>query len=137
MMAAYRSSRSGWWRMEFCASTSDLFAVDCQFDCQTPVLIDSQATAIHLYRIAQEGVGNAIKHGHPTRIMVQLEEMEKGTQLVISDDGSGLSAHACSKDGMGLRIIADRAKMIGGHFRVDRGRLGGAELTCLIPSAVA
>jgi hypothetical protein len=34
---------------------------------------------------------------------------------------------------MGLRIIADRAKMIGGRFRVDRGRFGGAELSCLIP----
>jgi len=118
---------------EFCATTSDLFAVDCHFDCQTPVLIEPPSTAIHLYRIAQEGVGNAIKHGHPSRIVVQLEEIEEGTQLVISDNGLGLEGSVPSKSGMGLRIIADRAKMIGGRFRVDRGRFGGAELTCLIP----
>jgi len=122
---------------EFCFSTSELFAVDCHFDCQMPVLIESPSTAIHLYRIAQEGVGNAIKHGHPTRILVQLEEIEEGTQLVISDNGLGLKYSAPSKDGMGLRIIADRAKMIGGRFRVDRGRFGGAELTCLIPQGSA
>jgi signal transduction histidine kinase len=109
---------------EFCVSTSELF--------------ESQSTAIHLYRIAQEGVGNAIKHGRPTRIVVQLEEIEEGTQLMISDNGSGLPASAppgnsIGGNGMGLRIIADRAKMIGGHFRVDRGRFGGAELSCLIP----
>ena len=118
---------------EFCANTSDLFAVDCQFDCQTPVLIDSQSTAIHLYRIAQEGVGNAIKHGKPSLIVVKLEEVEEGTQLVISDNGSGLPDSGPSKSGMGLRIIADRAKMIGGHFQMDRARFGGTELTCLIP----
>jgi signal transduction histidine kinase len=122
---------------EFCVSTSELFAVDCHFDCQMPVLIESQSTAIHLYRIAQEGVGNAIKHGRPTRIIVQLEEIEEGTQLVISDNGSGLPASAPSGNGMGLRIIADRAKMIGGRFRVDRGRFGGAELSCLIPHSQA
>ncbi len=118
---------------EFCATTSELFAVECHFDCQMPVLVDSQSTAIHLYRIAQEGVGNAIKHGHPTRIMVQLEEIEEGTQLVISDNGSGLKDSTPPGTGMGLRIIADRAKMIGGRFRMDNGRFGGAELTCLIP----
>jgi signal transduction histidine kinase len=122
---------------EFCVSTSELFAVDCHFDCQMPVLIESQSTAIHLYRIAQEGVGNAIKHGRPTRIVVQLEEIEEGTQLVISDNGSGLPASPQAKGGMGLRIIADRAKMIGGNFRVDRGRFGGAELSCLIPHCQA
>jgi hypothetical protein len=102
-----------------------------------PVLIESPSTAIHLYRIAQEGVSNAIKHGRPTRIVVQLEEIEEGTQLVISDNGSGLPASAPSGNGMGLRIIADRAKMIGGRFRVDRGRFGGAELSCLIPHSQA
>ncbi len=118
---------------EFCVTTSELFAVDCHFDCQMPVLIESQSTAIHLYRIAQEGVSNAIKHGRPSRIVVQLEEVEEGTQLMISDNGLGMADTGGAKTGMGLRIMADRAKMIGGRFRVEPGRFGGAELTCLIP----
>ena len=118
---------------EFCATTSELFAVDCQFDCQTPVLIESHSTAIHLYRIAQEGVGNAIKHGRPSCIVVKLEEIEEGTRLMISDNGSGLPVRVPDSNGMGLRIIADRAKMIGGRFHMNRARFGGAELTCLIP----
>ena len=118
---------------EFTSTTAELFGVICRFECPMPVLIHSPATATHLYRIAQEAVGNAIKHGQARSITVALEETEEGIRLSISDDGKGLAKGAADGKGMGLRIMADRAKMIGGRFSVQAHRPRGVELSCLIP----
>jgi signal transduction histidine kinase len=122
---------------EFAATTTELFGVTCRFECPTPVLIHSPATATHLYRIAQEAVGNAIKHGQAKSITVTLEENEDGIRLGVSDDGCGLGKGAAGGKGMGLRIMADRAKMIGGRFNVAAHRPRGVELSCLIPQVAA
>jgi signal transduction histidine kinase len=118
---------------EFAATTTQLFGVQCRFECPTPVLIHSPITATHLYRIAQEAVGNAIKHGQAKSITVTLEENEDGLRLGVSDDGRGLDKGQAGAKGMGLRIMADRAKMIGGRFNVASHRSQGVELSCLIP----
>ncbi|HET7084715.1 MAG TPA: sensor histidine kinase [Rhizomicrobium sp.] len=118
----------------FTATTTELFGVACRFECATPVLIHSPATATHLYRIAQEAVGNAVKHGQARHVTVALEENDDGIRLSISDDGRGLAKDAADGKGMGLRIMADRAKMVGGIFSVTH-RFKGVELICLIPQA--
>src|SRR6185437_9049683 len=74
---------------EFAYTTSEMFGVECQFDCQVPILIRVPATATHLYRIAQEGVGNAIKHGKATKIVILLEESESALRLAVLDNGKG------------------------------------------------
>lgn len=119
---------------EFAATTSELFGVQCRFLCHVPVLIRAPMTAIHLYRIAQEAVSNAIKHGRARQVFVLLDETEAGIRLVISDDGSGFSDRP-NNGGMGLRIMADRAKMIGGEFSISRNGDGGMELTCWSPTS--
>jgi signal transduction histidine kinase len=118
---------------DFAATTTELFGVECRFECNSPVLIHSPATATHLYRIAQEAVSNAIKHGHAGRITVALEETEIGVRLSVSDNGNGMTKASPKAGGMGLRIMADRAKMIGGRFAVQAHRPTGVELSCLIP----
>jgi len=117
----------------FAATTTELFGVECRFECNSPVLIHSPATATHLYRIAQEAVSNAIKHGHAGLITVALEETEIGVRLSVSDNGDGMTKASPKAGGMGLRIMADRAKMIGGRFAVQAHRPTGVELSCLIP----
>src|SRR3954470_10345870 len=119
---------------EFADTTSQLFGVQCQFECQVPVLVRLPAAATHLYRIAQEGVGNAIKHGRATKITILLEEGEDDVRLAVLDNGSGFPA-SFAKGGMGLRIMADRAKMIGGRFSVGRLHPQGAAIDCFVPRA--
>ena len=119
---------------EFAYTTSEMFGVRCQFDCQLPVLIRLPAAATHLYRIAQEGVSNAIKHGKATEIVILLEENESAVRLAVLDNGKGFPL-SMEAGGMGLRIMADRAKMIGGRFSVTRNRPVGAALDCLVPLA--
>jgi signal transduction histidine kinase len=117
---------------EFANTTSEMFGIDCHFVCHSPVLVHTSPTAIHLYRIAQEGVSNAIKHGRATEVIILLEEAENELRLVISDNGQGM-VPARKSDGLGLRIMADRAKMIGGSFSTGPAPSRGVELVCLVP----
>ena len=54
------------------AEVEDLFGISCRFQCDPPVLIHDYTMATHLYHIAQEAVNNAIKHGDPRKILIQL-----------------------------------------------------------------
>jgi signal transduction histidine kinase len=115
---------------EYAATSSELFKVSCRFECDLPVLIHDPAIAGHLYRIAQEAVGNAIKHGKARNILIRLDASEESTVLSIKDDGVGLPDPLPKKRGMGLRIMAHRSAMIGGKFNVRRAETGGALVTC-------
>ena len=86
--------------------------------------IDSTA-AMHLYRIAQEAVMNAIKHGHVSQVVVDLS-VDDGTLIVtVNDDGIGLPDQLPADGGLGLRIMASRAGMIGAHFSAKNKPLAG------------
>ena len=76
--------------------------VTCTFTCAQPVVIDDNQTATQLFRIAQEAVTNALKHGRPHRIRIDLTEDEERIVLQIADDGTGLAASATTGGGMGL-----------------------------------
>ena len=115
---------------EFAATSGRLFRVNCRFECDLPVLIHDPATAGHLYRIAQEAVGNAIKNGKARNILIQLEVNEENTVLSIQDDGSGLPETLPKNRGIGLRIMAHRSTMIGAVFAARRGETGGTLVTC-------
>ncbi len=117
----------------FTASTSELFGVRCRFECPSPVLIENPSTAQHLYRIAQEAVSNALRHGHATEVDVVLEETDAGVRLRVSDNGVGLPDSLPPHDGMGLRTMAERAGSIGGNFSIHPGMMGGAEVVCSAP----
>ena len=115
---------------EYAAATSELFKVNCRFECDSPVLIHNATTAGHLYRIAQEAVGNAMKHGRAGNILIRLEAVEASTVLSIKDDGTGLPSGLSKSRGMGLRIMAHRSAMIGGAFHARRDESGGTLVTC-------
>lgn len=115
---------------EYAATTSELFKVTCRFECDSPVLIHETATAGHLYRIAQEAVGNAIKHGKAKNILITLAVSEESTLLSVTDDGVGLPDPLPRQRGMGLRIMAHRSDMINATFFARRNVLGGTDITC-------
>lgn len=119
---------------EFSSVTSEMYGVKSVFRCDSPVLVRSSAVASHLYRIAQEAVSNAIKHGSATEVVTALESSETGLRLSISDNGCGMTSSVPSKSGMGLRIMADRAKVLGASLQIGRAELGGAELLLVVPT---
>lgn len=115
---------------EYAATSSELFKVSCRFECDLPVLIHDTATAGHLFRIAQEAVGNAIKHGQAKNILIRLDASEEATELSVKDDGVGLPEPLPNNRGLGLRIMAHRSGMIGGTFNARRDETGGTLVTC-------
>jgi signal transduction histidine kinase len=117
---------------ELAAISCDLFRVSCEFECDSPVLIRDTATSGHLYRITQEAVSNAVKHGKAKHIVVQLETLDEGIALRVKDDGIGLPEVREHGEGMGLRIMAHRASMIGGTFEAKRDPAGGTVISCLL-----
>jgi len=118
---------------DFAATTSDLFKISCRFECPLPVLIADSQTAEHLYRIAQEAVGNAVKHGHAKHIIIRLELSKAGKMLRVIDDGTGLPVLDGNGKGMGLRIMSYRADMIGAKFSIRRRDVSGTVVTTVLP----
>jgi signal transduction histidine kinase len=117
---------------KFASTTSELFGIECRFDCPVPVIADGP-TAEHLFRITQEGVSNAIRHGRATKIDISLQEMDTNLVLSVSDNGVGLPSSLSLRKGMGLQIMAARSQFIGGQFSLSPRDLGGTSLTCLVP----
>ena len=115
---------------QLAASTTQVPGVQCRFECDAPVLLADSAAATHLYRIAQEAVSNAIRHGHARRIDICLRSLSSRTFLLIKDDGSGLPEGAAQGPGLGLRIMAYRAGMLGGSLSVKREPGGGTSVLC-------
>jgi signal transduction histidine kinase len=115
------------------AEVEDLFGVSCRFQCETPVLIHDDTMATHLYHIAQEAVNNAIKHGDPRRVLIQLRAQEGRGTLLIKDDGKGIAENPANAQGMGLHIMNYRAGVIGGVLEVRRDTPRGTVVSCTFP----
>jgi signal transduction histidine kinase len=118
---------------DFAASTTDLFKINCRFDCESPILIGNVSTADHLYHIAREATGNAIKHGHARHVVITLEDHDDGTLLTVTDDGKGIPMPLPKNGGMGLTIMTQRAKLIGASFEIRPNDPGGTLMSCCLP----
>jgi PAS domain S-box-containing protein len=105
--------------------------VDCQCAGTQPTL--SETTATHLYRIAQEAITNAVKHGKATRIDIKCTTAPGILELTIADDGIGIPPDAMERDGLGLHIMSYRARAIGGDFSVVAQPDGGTLVRCQAP----
>jgi PAS domain S-box-containing protein len=72
---------------ELAATTESLFGIHCSFKCDKPVEMDDTAAAVHLYRITQEAVTNAIKHGEAKNIQIGLASGRDKSVLTVKNDG--------------------------------------------------
>lgn len=87
-----------------------------------------------LYRIAQEALANAIKHAKPGSISVSLECRAGGlVALIVRDDGIGRGKAKKSKGGLGMGIMAHRARLIGGELDIQDAEDGGTVVYCAFP----
>ena len=112
--------------------TREVYQVDCRFECRAPVLIQRQSAANHLYRIAQEAVNNAMKHGKPTRIRIKLAATAQRVVLGVRDNGVGIRQQTRPGRGMGLHVMQYRADAISGSLVVQKHPQGGTEVVCTV-----
>lgn len=118
---------------ELATHTAALFRVRCRFNCRRPVLVEDSTLAGHLFRIAQEAVNNALKHGKPRRISIRLNRSRNRLLLVVADDGKGIGTLSPRRRGIGLHIMQHRAGLIQGTVTVQPRRGGGTEVICSAP----
>ena len=89
--------------------------------------------ALALYRAAQEGITNALRHGGATRLCVRVEAADS-LRLVVEDDGRGLAPGWSAGEGHhGLRWLAERVEALGGQFELAAIEPQGARLAVRIP----
>jgi signal transduction histidine kinase len=116
---------------ELARNVEKLFGISCRFECNQPVFIHDNMMAIHLYRIAQEAVNNAIKHGRATEIIINLGSMNGATALIVKNSGIVFRRGTNNKKGMGMSIMRHRAGMIGASLDIRSDANTGTIVTCL------
>lgn len=87
---------------------------------------------IHLFRIVQEGVTNAVKHADAARITVRLQRLDDAIRLEVRDDGRGFDPGRPSA-GFGLLGMRERVASLGGQFRIASQPGAGTVLAANIP----
>jgi PAS domain S-box-containing protein len=116
---------------ELAARTSEQSDIACHFDCPEPVSVADPLMARHLYRIAQEAVSNALRHGRPRQIHLALRRGSAGLCLTVADDGIGMPALLPFEEkGMGIKTMRYRAGLIGGTLQIRPAEGGGTLVTC-------
>jgi two-component system, LuxR family, sensor kinase FixL len=117
---------------ELVAHVQKLFHVECRFECSEPVLIRNNVFATHLYRIVQEAINNAVKHGKAKRILISLKPVGDRIALTVTDDGIGFSDKSKKNGGMGLHIMKYRAGVVDAALDVRSGLDGaGTTIVCI------
>lgn len=110
--------------------------VDCRFNCPETILINDNNIATHLYRITQEGVSNALKHGKAKLIEVDLIRKNNRITLIVRDDGVGFAYPVLNSKGIGLSIMKYRADMMDATFQVAANVPHGVVLTCSLKESL-
>jgi two-component system, LuxR family, sensor kinase FixL len=119
---------------ELAHAISDVHPVACTFQCSRTVELADNFTATHLYRIAQEAVTNALKHGKPESIEIALVQQQNRLLLTVRDNGQGIDPAVASNGGRGLRIMSYRAALIGATLTVVPATAGGTLVSCSLSS---
>ena len=103
----------------------------CTFTCAEPVPVGDNVQATHLYRITQEAVTNALRHGRARHIDVSLRPDGPHILLEVRDDGDGIRDQDPKGRGAGLRTMRHRASLIGASLIITAaGPGGGTVVTC-------
>lgn len=92
--------------------------------------IDDEQTALHVFRIVQEAVHNAVKHCGGEEISVTLALRDGTAHVEVADDGDGLPPDFESRGGMGLILMRQRANALGGSLVTENGENGGTVIRC-------
>jgi two-component system, NarL family, sensor histidine kinase UhpB len=110
----------------------ELFSITCRFKVDGEIPTLEPHTVGELYKIAQEAVTNAIKHGKAKKVGISLANGSERLVLTIQNDGLPFPDLQSHSTGMGLRIMNYRASLIGASLEV-KGIGKGTRVTCSMP----
>lgn len=118
---------------ELAYTTNTLGQIRCRFESDEAVHISDPEIKLHLYRIAQEAVHNAVKHSQASEIVISLRQREDAVELCVSDNGCGITLERTRPDSLGMRTMYYRAHAIGGSLHVQSQPGEGTTICCRMP----
>jgi PAS domain S-box-containing protein len=114
--------------------TEALAHISCKLHSDASFTVPKSAE-IHLYRIVQESISNAIKHGHAPNVDIECVSTDDSRIITVTDNGSGFTPPKEGEwGGMGLHLFAYRARLIGAEIHVRQGEEGGCQVSCVMPA---
>ncbi len=115
---------------EYASSVSRMLRVDCRASIRGEVVVRDETVALHLYRIVQEAVNNAVRHGQARNVRIRLTAGKDALILQVRDDGRGLPREVEKARGMGLRTMQYRADVLGARLEVSSRAGKGVLISC-------
>ena len=114
-------------------NVESMFGVSCELEIAESVPLWNPSTATHLFRIAQEAVSNAVRHGRASHISVSFVSGGGYLRLRVKDNGTGFGKPSNPDSGMGINIMRYRARIIGGALDIRSTTGEGVQVMCTIP----
>lgn len=112
----------------------DSFGIACKFKCEVAALPPLESNTVRqLYKIAQEALTNAIKHGKAKQLSINLSNGAERLALTIRNSGMPFPSVVSRNAGMGLRIMNYRANLVGASLEIKPGEPDGTVVTCSLP----
>jgi signal transduction histidine kinase len=116
---------------ELALSMEEIFDIRILLTYGDGVQITRKKAATHIFRIVQEAINNAIKHGRASEVSILFKKMNSRLLLEITDNGTGFPQKS-NKKGMGLNIMKYRISVIGGSLEIESEKSKGTTIRCLI-----
>ncbi len=114
--------------------TKQLYGIECDFRGDSAPGIADPLVRINLYRIAQEAIHNAVKHGKARAIEIELSALEGRYRLLVRNDGVEFDPQVLEHSrGLGQHIMRYRASLIGGSLAFQKNPKGGTLVTVSVP----
>ncbi len=94
--------------------------------------------ALAAFQILQEGLVNALKHANSESIVVRVLDSDNMVHIVVEDDGSGFDPEVeIAADHVGMKLMRERAALVGGRIELHSARGGGTRLEAVLPGGLA
>jgi len=107
--------------------------IDILLTIKDRVKISDNTSAMHLYRIVQEALNNAVKHADASQIDVGMGIEDARGCLLVRDNGKGLDVAPDKSNGLGLRIMQHRCGLIDAELEINSSYQTGTEIKCYFP----
>ncbi|MCP4022866.1 MAG: PAS domain S-box protein [Desulfobacteraceae bacterium] len=117
------------------SNTQVIHQVNCSLDFPNKIHIENDMVVINLYHITQEAVQNSVRHGKAEGISISLKSWDDNWLLRIKDNGEGMD-QTIKTEGMGLRVMNYRAKLIGASFTIKSQKGFGTTISLTLPSTM-
>ena len=117
------------------AQVSEAKGINCEVNAARLVRIGSDELALHLFRMAQEAVTNAVKHSNGKNIIISLFRRPRNICLSVEDDGKGMPKRQKRLSGLGIHILKYRANLLGANLDIGPRPGGGTKIVVCAPTA--